>query len=127
MPSFNRVVLAGNLTRDVELKQIGEDKVVGDVALAVNEGYKDKQTVHYIDLTLWNQSARFASDYLTKGSAVLVEGRLQQDRWQADDGGNRSKHKIVVDRIVSLDKKGEGPSKKETVTAATEDPFSTPF
>ncbi len=95
------------MVRDVELRQLGEDKVVGDVPLAVNEGYKDKQTVHYVDLTLWNQTANFASNYLTKGSNVLVEGRLHQDRWETEDGGKRSKHKITVDKLISLDKKSD--------------------
>ena len=106
MASFNRVILAGNLVRDVELRQLGEDKVVGDVPLAVNEGYKDKQTVHYVDLTLWNQTANFASNYLSKGSNVLVEGRLHQDRWETEDG-KRSKHKVTVDKLISLDKKSD--------------------
>lgn len=108
MPSFNRVILAGNLVRDVELKELGDDKVVADVPIAINEGYKDKQTVHYIDLTLWNQSAKFANNYLGKGSAVLVEGRLHQDRWE-QEGKTRSKHKITVDKIVSLNKREDNP------------------
>lgn len=108
MASFNRVILMGNLVRDPELKELGDDKVVCEVPIAVNEGYKDKQTVHYIDLVMWNQTARFAGNYLGKGSNVMVDGRLQQDRWETPDG-NRSKHKIVVDKLVSVDKKGDNP------------------
>ena len=122
MASFNRVILAGNLVRDVELRQLGEDKVVGDVPLAVNEGYKDKQTVHYIDLTLWNQTANFASNYLSKGSNVLVEGRIHQDRWETEDGGKRSKHKITVDKLISLDKKSDTADRPASMEPAVAQP-----
>ena len=117
MASFNRVILAGNLVRDPELRELGDDKVVADVPIAVNEGWGDKQTVSYVDLTLWNQSARFASQYLSKGSNVLVEGRLKQDRWETEDG-KRSKHKVVVDILRSLDKKGDNPQATTQETPA---------
>lgn len=117
MASFNRVILAGNLVRDPELRELGDDKVVADVPLAVNEGWGDKQTVSYVDLTLWNQSARFASQYLSKGSNVLVEGRLKQDRWETEEG-KRSKHKVVVDILRSLDKKGDNPQATTQETPA---------
>ena len=117
MASFNKVMLMGNLVRDPELKELGDDKVVCEVPIAVNEGYKEKQTVHYIDLVMWNQTARFAGTYLGKGANVMVEGRLQQDRWETPDG-KRSKHKIVVDKLVSVDKKGDNP-RHDTTAAAT--------
>ena len=118
MASFNRVILAGNLVRDPELRELGDDKVVADVPLAVNEGWGDKQTVSYVDLTLWNQSARFASQYLSKGSNVLVEGRLKQDRWETEEG-KRSKHKVVVDILRSLDKKGDNPAGNDAGNSCT--------
>jgi len=108
MANLNRVILAGNLTRDVEIKNISDDLTVGNSSVAINEGYKDKQTTHFIDITLWNHTARFANTYLGKGSGVLIEGRMQQDRWQdKDTGQNRSKVYVVVDKLESLDKKGE--------------------
>jgi|TARA_R100001082_G_C4300424_1_gene132165 single-strand DNA-binding protein len=126
MASFNRVILAGNLVRDPELRELGDDKVVADVPLAVNEGWGDKQTVSYVDLTLWNQSARFAAQYLSKGSNVLVEGRLKQDRWETEDG-KRSKHKVVVDILRSLDKKGDNPQATTEEKPAPVQADSVPF
>ena len=126
MASFNRVILAGNLVRDPELRELGDDKVVADVPIAVNEGWGDKQTVSYVDLTLWNQSARFAAQYLSKGSNVLVEGRLKQDRWETEDG-KRSKHKVVVDILRSLDKKGDNPQATTEEKPAPVQADSVPF
>jgi single-strand DNA-binding protein len=92
----------------------------------VNEGWGDKQTVSYVDLTLWNQSARFAAQYLSKGSNVLVEGRLKQDRWETEDG-KRSKHKVVVDILRSLDKKGDNPQATTEEKPAPVQADSVPF
>jgi single-strand DNA-binding protein len=127
MASLNRVILAGNLTRDVEIKNISDELTVGNTSIAINEGYKDKQTTHFIDITLWNHTAKFANTYLGKGSGVLLEGRLQQDRWQDKDSGqNRSKVYVVVDKLESLDKKGE-PRAEVPEVAATEGSASIPF
>lgn len=102
MSSFNRVVLMGNLTRDVELRHTPSNVAVADIGLAVNERVKrnDQWTdeVHFFDVTLWGRTAEVAAEYLGKGSNVLVEGRLSQDRWE-QDGQNRSKVKITAEKM----------------------------
>ena len=106
MASFNRVVLVGNLTRDPELRSTPSGATVAAIGLAVNERRKDQggnwiEETSFFDVDVWNRSAEVLRDYTTKGSPILVEGRLKQDVWE-QDGQKRSKVKIIADRIVLL-------------------------
>ena len=111
MASYNRVVLMGNLTRDVELRYTPSGTAVTDIALAVNERVKKNDQwsdeVHFFDVTLWGRTAEIAGEYLSKGSPVLIEGRLKHDRWE-QDGQKRSKVKIVGEKMQMLGSKGGG-------------------
>ena len=111
MASYNRVVLVGNLTRDVELRYTPSGTAVTDVSLAVNERIKrnDQWTeeVHFFDVTLWGRTAEVAGEYLSKGSSVLIEGRLKQDRWE-QEGKKRSKVTIVGEKMQMLSGKSGG-------------------
>ena len=111
MASFNRVVLVGNMTRDIELRYTPAGTAVTDMGLAVNERVKknDQWTdeVNYFDVTLWGRTAEVASEYLSKGSSVLIEGRLKYDTWE-QDGQKRSKIKIVGERMQMLGSRGGG-------------------
>ena len=127
MASFNRVILAGNLTRDIELRETPGGASVADAGLAVNDRRKQGDEwvdeTSFIDLTLWGRTAENAAEYLSKGSPILIEGRLKQDSWQNEQGEKRTKLKVVVDRLQFLSNgNGEKPSqKKETVaTGASE-------
>ena len=88
MASYNRVILVGNLTRDPELRYIPSGTAVSDIGLAVNDRVKrgdqwvDEAT--FVDITLWGRTAEIANEYLSKGSPVLIEGRLKLDRWEKD-------------------------------------------
>ena len=112
MASFNRVVLVGNLTRDPELRYIPSGTAVTDVGLAVNDRRKgangewiDETT--FVDVTLWGRTAEIASEYLNKGSSVLIEGRLKLDTWEKD-GKKNSKLRVVGERMVMLGTRGAG-------------------
>ena len=111
MASFNRVVLVGNLTRDIELRYTPQGTAVTDMGLAVNERVKrnDQWTdeVNYFDVTLWGRTAEVASEYMSKGSSVLIEGRLRYETWE-QDGQKRSKIKIVGERMQMLGSRGGG-------------------
>ena len=111
MASFNRVILVGNLTRDIELRYTPGGTAVTDMGMAVNERVKrnDQWTdeVNYFDVTLWGRTAEVASEYLSKGSPVLIEGRLKYDTWE-QDGQKRSKIKIVGERMQMLGSRGGG-------------------
>lgn len=89
MASFNRVILLGNLTRDVELKHTQGGTAVTEVGLAVNDRRKDQagkiiEETTFVDVTLWGRTAEIAAEYLGKGSPILVEGRLKLDTWEQD-------------------------------------------
>ena len=106
MASYNRVILVGNLCADVELRDVC-DTCVTDLRLAVNDRVKrDGEWVEeatYVDVVFWGRTAEIAEQYLSKGSPCMVEGRLKQDTWEdKETGANRSKHKIVGDRLILL-------------------------
>lgn len=108
MSSFNKVIIAGNLTRDPEFKQLGSGQSICKLGLASNRQYKNRQTgatvqeVCYVDIDVWGAQAETCNKYLQKGKPVLVEGRLKLDTWKDNEGQNRSKHSIVADRVVFL-------------------------
>jgi single-strand DNA-binding protein len=112
MASYNRVVLLGNLTRDPELRYIPSGTAVSEIGLAVNDRVKrDGQWVDevtFVDVTLWGRTAEVANEYLSKGSSVLIEGRLKLDQWENKEGEKRSKLKVVCDRMQMVGSKGEG-------------------
>ncbi|MCA9101309.1 MAG: single-stranded DNA-binding protein [Planctomycetales bacterium] len=112
MASFNRVILVGNLTRDVELRYIASGTAVTDIGLAVNDRVKrggdwvDETT--FVDITFWGRTAEICNEYLSKGAPILVEGRLKLDTWETNDGQKRSKLKVVGDRMQMLSGRGAG-------------------
>jgi len=105
MASYNRVILVGNLTRDPELRYIPSGTAVSEIGLAVNDRVKkndqwvDETT--FVDVTLWGRTAEVANEYLSKGSPVLIEGRLKLDTWEKD-GQKRSKLRVVADKMQML-------------------------
>jgi single-strand DNA-binding protein len=113
MASFNRVILVGNLTRDPELRYIPSGTAVCEVGLAVNDRRKNASgewidETTFVDVTLWARTAEVASEYLTKGAPVLIEGRLKLDTWEKD-GKKNSKLRVVGERMQMLGgKSGSG-------------------
>ena len=112
MASFNRVILVGNLTRDVELKYTQGGTAVTEVGLAVNDRRKTQtgewvEETTFIDVTLWARTAEVASEYLGKGSSVLIEGRLKLDTWETE-GQKKSKLRVVGERMQMLGARGNG-------------------
>jgi len=106
MASFNRVIIMGNLTADIDLRSTPGGTSVADVALAVNDRRKNQagewvDEVTFVDVTLWGRTAEVACEYLGKGSAVMFEGRLKLDTWETD-GQKRSKLKVVCERMQML-------------------------
>lgn len=116
MASFNKVILMGNLTRDPEVRYTTGGTAVCDITLAINHNYTDKRSnerreeVSFIDITLWGRTAEIAGEYLAKGRPVLIEGRLQQDKWDdKETGQKRSKLKVVADGMQLLGGRGDAP------------------
>ena len=106
---LNRVMLAGNLTRDPEVRMIGGDRSVASFALAINRRYKGqdgelKEEVTFVDCEAWGRTAELVGQYLVKGRACFIEGRLRLDSWDdKKDGTKRSKLKVVADNVQFLD------------------------
>lgn len=104
MSSMNKVIALGNLTRDPELKYTPSGAAVCDLSVALNyttgKGDQKKEEVSFIDLTAFGKTAENAAEYLKKGRQILIEGRLQQDRWETPDGQKRSKVKVIVERLT---------------------------
>jgi single-strand DNA-binding protein len=111
---FNKVILVGNLTRDLELRYTPSGTAVGNTGIATSRKFKgsdgqQKEEVCFVDLTFFGRTAEIANQYLRKGSKVLVEGRLKFDSWEDQNGGKRSKHSITVENMTMLDSKGSTP------------------
>jgi len=106
---FNKVVLVGNLSRDIEIRYSQSGTAVANTAIATSRKFtangEKKEEVMFIDLTFFGRSAEVANQFLRKGSKVLIEGRLQLDQWVDKDGGKRSKHSVVVETMQMLDSK----------------------
>ena len=110
MNSFNKVILLGNLTRDPEVRYIPSGTAVASFALAMNRRYKQgdemKDEVSYIDIVVFGKTAENCGQYLNKGDAILVEGRLQQRRWDDKDSGQkRSKVEDVAQTVNFMPKR----------------------
>ena len=103
MANLNKVMLIGNLTRDIELRHTSGNQAVANIGLAINRRYKtssgeDREETTFIDCESWGRQAEVMAQYLSKGSPVFIEGRLKLDTWQdKNDGSNRSKLRVVVE------------------------------
>ena len=109
---YNKIILAGNLTRDIEIKYSESSLAVGNSGIAVNRKFKSKtgeskEEVLFVDLTFFGRTAEIANQYLQKGSKILVEGRLKLDQWTDTNGAKCSKHSITVENLQMLDSKKE--------------------
>jgi single-strand DNA-binding protein len=106
---FNKIILMGNLTRDPEVRYTPQGTSVCNFGIAVNRKYRQgdelKEEVTFINIVVFGKQADTCAQYLNKGSAVLVEGRLQERRWETEDGQQRSKHEVVAQQVRFLSKR----------------------
>jgi len=107
MASFNKVLLIGNLTRDVDMRFIPSGKAVANFGLAVNRTYTDAngekvEDTCFVDIVAWDRLAEVCGDYLAKGRPVFIEGRLQMDSWEAEDGQKKTRLKVIAQNIQFL-------------------------
>ena len=113
MASFNKVIIAGTLTRDPELRYTPKGTAIARITLAVNrvytstEGGEKKEEVSFIDVDVWGRQAEVIGQYLKKGRPLLVEGRLKLDTWEDKNTKQKqSKLKVVLENFSFLDSKG---------------------
>lgn len=102
MASYNTVTLLGNLTRDPELRHTAQGMPVGGFGLALNRKRGETEETTFVEIVVWAKQAETCAEFLKKGRLVLVEGRLQQDRWQAEDGSTRSRLVVGGERVQFL-------------------------
>src|SRR3954467_11850845 len=108
MANFNKVILAGNLTRDPQLRFLPSQTAVVDFGLAVNHKWRtpqgeDREEVLFIDCSAFGKMAETINKYCQKGKPILVEDRLKYETWDdKESGGKRSKHKVIIDGFQFL-------------------------
>jgi single-strand DNA-binding protein len=112
---FNKTIIVGNLTRDIELKYSQSGSAIANTAIATTRKFtvngEKKEETCFIDITFFGRSAEVANQYLRKGSKILAEGRLKFDQWvDQTTGQKRSKHSVIVETMQMLDSKGSADS-----------------
>lgn len=109
---FNKIILVGNLTKDPELRYTPQGTSVASFRIAVNRQFKQgeetKKEVTFIDVVVFGKQAESCGQYLNKGSSVLVDGRLQERRWETEEGQSRSKYEVVAQTVRFLSRKQAG-------------------
>ena len=123
MASYKRTIIVGNLTRDVELRHIPSGTAVADIGVAINDrekrGDEWVDVTTFVDVTLWGRTAEVAAEFLSKGSPVLVEGKLRLETWNAKESGEkRSKLKVVADKMQLLGSKGQSGGQNQAAPQA---------
>ncbi len=111
---FNKVIMVGRLTRNVELKYLPSGSAAATIGLATSRRFKKQdgtlgEEVCFIDVRLFGRTAEIANQYLSKGSSVLIEGRLTYESWMDQTGKKNSRHTITVDSLQFMDKKSDNP------------------
>lgn len=127
---YNKVVLVGNLTRDVEIRYSQSGSAIGNVGIATSRKWKSatgeqKDEVMFIDLTFFGRTAEIANQYIKKGSKVLIDGRLSFQQWEKD-GQKRSKHVITVENLQMLDSKADSQVHDTTPNGQTTTEYRQP-
>lgn len=121
---FNKIILVGNLTRDIELRYTNGGTALAKTAIATTRKFTSngerKEEVCFVDITFFGRSAEIANQYLRKGSKCLVEGRLMFEQWTDQAGQKRSKHSVTVESMQVLDSKADSQNAGAYNTPATE-------
>jgi len=108
---FNKIILVGNLTRDIELRYAQSGTAIAKTAIATSRKFttngEKKEEVCFVDITFFGRSGEIANQYLRKGSKILVEGRLNFEQWVDQNGQKRSKHSVIAETMQMLDSKGD--------------------
>jgi single-strand DNA-binding protein len=125
LATLNKVLLTGRLTRDPELRYTPNGASVSSFSLASSRRYKAqdgewKEIVAFVNISAWGKLAVLANEYLKKGSAAMVEGRLHSRSWQTEDGQKRSALEVTAERIQFLDRVAKPEVTEEEFVEAEE-------
>jgi single-strand DNA-binding protein len=128
---FNKIIMVGNLTRDIELKYAQGGSAIANTSIATSRkftvnGEKREETC-FVEITFFARSAEVANQYLRKGSKILVEGRLKFDQWvDQASGQKRSKHSVIVETMQMLDSRGDGDNSGYSSGSDEQKPYTPP-
>lgn len=119
--NLNKVILAGRLTRDPELKQTTSGVAVTSFSIAINRRYKagEQQEADYLDIVAWRQTAEFITRFFRKGSPICITGSAQVRKWTDKDGGKRSTVEFVVDEAYFVDGKSDEGTSNDPYASST--------
>ena len=133
MKSLNKVVLLGNLGRDVEMRYTASGEAVANLAVATSSEWKNRETGDKEQATEWHRCVAFGKlaeligQYCHKGSAVYLEGKLRTRKWDDKEGATHYTTEVVLDEFINLDKREAGQSESATPSPAPEaEPSATP-
>jgi len=136
LANLNRVFLIGRLTKDPETRQTTNGTPVSNFTIAINRRFRSpagevKEETTYVGIVAWQKLAELCRQYLAKGRAVLVEGKLQNRSWETEDGQKRSTLEVRADRIEFLEREfraeGAAPAQPAAATAPGPEPEAEPF
>ncbi len=128
MNNLNSVLIEGNLTKDPELSYTSTGKPVVKLRIGSNRSYKKddeyQQEASFFDITVWGKQAEACAEFLEKGRGVRIVGRLKEDRWQDQEGNNRSKVQIVAEHVEFMPKPNKGDTDQEQEQEREQEPIS---
>ncbi|EJB28228.1 single-stranded DNA-binding protein [Helicobacter pylori NQ4099] len=129
---FNKVIMVGRLTRNVELKYLPSGSAAATIGLATSRRFKKQdgtlgEEVCFIDARLFGRTAEIANQYLSKGSSVLIEGRLTYESWMDQTGKKNSRHTITADSLQFMDKKSDNPQTNAMQDSMTHEGFNNAY
>ncbi|WQZ75835.1 single-stranded DNA-binding protein [Helicobacter pylori] len=129
---FNKVIMVGRLTRNVELKYLPSGSAAATIGLATSRRFKKQdgtlgEEVCFIDARLFGRTAEIANQYLSKGSSVLIEGRLTYESWMDQTGKKNSRHTITADSLQFMDKKSDNPQANAMQDSMTHESFNNAY
>jgi single-strand DNA-binding protein len=122
MRGVNRATVVGNVGQDPETKEVKGGHTVTEFSVATNEGTKEKPHTEWHNIVTWNKTAEACREYLKRGDAVYLEGRIRTQAWEKD-GVNHKRPTIVADRVVFLSQKDRQPEHKGQQEDADDIPF----
>ena len=116
---MNKVFLSGNLTRDPEVRYTQSGKAYARMGIAVNRPFSKEKVVDFFNLVAWDKTAEIIGKHMSKGSRILVEGRLQTSKYTSKDGDNRTSTEVIVEAVEFA-----GDNKKKSAASDPDDPFA---
>lgn len=127
---MNKVILIGNLTKNIDLKYLTTGVAVGESSMAINQVYKKQdgtkvQDTCFIDIVMYGRSAEISNQYLKKGSKLCIEGKLNFQQWSDQNGNKRSKHIVSVEKVEFLDIKSDDNVQQTTQSTMQQTPQDT--